>query len=109
MRKRGWKVQHLCEFYPNNPNLLGKKETNIAFERLYAHAQCIGLNINHGFKINIRLRPHYDDTVFLDYNDLLGTMLHEQVDLKEINDKTNEIQTCAYRYEGHDKQVRCIK
>lgn len=38
MRKRGWKVQHLCEFYPNNPNLLGKKETNIAFERLYAHA-----------------------------------------------------------------------
>ncbi|KAI9260555.1 WLM domain-containing protein [Phascolomyces articulosus] len=58
MRKRGWKVVHFCEFFPTNPNLLG-------------------VNVNRGYKINIRLRPHYDDSAFLEYNDLLGTMLHE--------------------------------
>ncbi|ORY96128.1 WLM domain-domain-containing protein [Syncephalastrum racemosum] len=58
MLRRGWRVRHLCEFFPKNPNLLG-------------------VNVNHGLKINIRLRPHYDDTMFLEYHDLLGTMLHE--------------------------------
>lgn len=37
----------------------------------------LGVNVNHGLKISIRLRPHYDDTTFLEYHDLLGTMLHE--------------------------------
>lgn len=23
--KRNWKIQHLCEFFPSNPNLLGKQ------------------------------------------------------------------------------------
>ena len=37
----------------------------------------IGVNVNRGYKINVRLLPHYDDSAFLEYNDLLGTMLHE--------------------------------
>ncbi|KAI7858025.1 WLM domain-containing protein [Circinella umbellata] len=85
MRKRGWKVVHLCEFFPTNPNLLG-------------------VNVNRGFKINIRLRPQYDDSTFLEYNDLLGTMLHELTHivrgphddvfykiLDELNDELDEL------------------
>ncbi|KAJ1643111.1 hypothetical protein LPJ64_005084 [Coemansia asiatica] len=60
MEKRGWKVGTLREFFPNNPNLLG-------------------LNVNHGQEIRIRLRPSFDDKKFLIYEDLLGTMLHELV------------------------------
>ena len=51
----------LLEFLPSNPNLLG-------------------LNVNKGMVIKIRLRPaHGGDQDFLDFNDLLGTMLHELV------------------------------
>ncbi|KAJ2583917.1 hypothetical protein GGH95_000719 [Coemansia sp. RSA 1836] len=53
----------LREFFPGNANLLG-------------------LNVNHGQEIRIRLRPaaaHNGDTQFLVYEDLLGTMLHELV------------------------------
>ncbi|KAJ3041560.1 hypothetical protein HDV00_009036 [Rhizophlyctis rosea] len=58
MRKRGWKVGLLVEFFPNNPNLLG-------------------LNVNRGQQIKIRLRPASDDARFLDFESLVGTMLHE--------------------------------
>ena len=58
MSKRGWKVKRLKEFFPKNPSLLG-------------------LNINRGSEIRIRLRPASDKTVFLDCNDLIGTLLHE--------------------------------
>ncbi|KAI8146888.1 WLM domain-containing protein [Fennellomyces sp. T-0311] len=85
MVKRGWKVVHLCEFFPKNPSLLG-------------------VNVNRGGKINIRLRPHYDDNTFIEYNDLLGTMLHELTHivrgphdavfyklLDELNDELDEL------------------
>ncbi|CAH1756640.1 4016_t:CDS:2 [Entrophospora sp. SA101] len=58
MKKRNWRVTILQEFYPNDQRLLG-------------------LNIDRGKKICIRLRPHYDQTRFFDFNDLIGTMLHE--------------------------------
>ncbi|KAJ1953638.1 hypothetical protein EC988_002880 [Linderina pennispora] len=60
MEKRGWRVKTLREFFPGNPNLLG-------------------LNVNGGFEIRIRLRPAHDPTQFLRYEDLVGTMLHELV------------------------------
>ncbi|KAI9502644.1 hypothetical protein GGI25_005590 [Coemansia spiralis] len=60
MQKRGWKVTMLREFYPRSPNLLG-------------------LNVNHGLEIRIRLRGPYNDSQFLIYEDLVGTMLHELV------------------------------
>jgi hypothetical protein len=63
MKKRNWKVGSLHEFYPTNPNLLG-------------------VNINRGKQIKIRLRQPYDNNVFLDFHDLIGTMLHELTHIK---------------------------
>ncbi|KAI9289548.1 ras family-domain-containing protein [Umbelopsis sp. AD052] len=58
MKKRGWKVKQLAEFYPSNPSLLG-------------------LNVNKGYRIDIRLRSPADVSTFLVYDDLLGTLLHD--------------------------------
>lgn len=58
MRKRGWKVQILAEFLPPEANLLG-------------------LNINKGFKICIRLRYHNHPDLFLPLEQVVDTMLHE--------------------------------
>ncbi|KAI3653639.1 hypothetical protein MP228_001586 [Amoeboaphelidium protococcarum] len=59
MIKRKWKVPNFSEFHPSNPNLLG-------------------ININRGWHIKIRLR--YNNAAadeFIDRHDLIGTTLHE--------------------------------
>lgn len=58
MRKRGWRVQILAEFLPAEQNLLG-------------------LNINKGYKICIRLRYHNNPDLFLAIEEVVDTMLHE--------------------------------
>ena len=58
MRKRGWTVQTLREFFPGNPMLLG-------------------LNVNRGKEIKIRLRPASNKKTFFPEHDLIGTLLHE--------------------------------
>lgn len=58
MIKHKWTVPLLSEFLPSNPNLLG-------------------LNVNRGQEIRIRLRHPHDIKRFLEYEDLVGTMLHE--------------------------------
>lgn len=58
MRQRGWHVGTLAEFYPDQTNLLG-------------------LNINGGQKIQLRLRYPGDSNQFLPLEDVLDTMLHE--------------------------------
>ncbi|WPH02501.1 Hypothetical protein R9X50_00536600 [Acrodontium crateriforme] len=58
MRKRNWKVQILSEFLPPEQNLLG-------------------LNINKGYKICIRLRYHNNTDLFLPMEQIVDTMLHE--------------------------------
>ncbi|KAH8128003.1 WLM-domain-containing protein [Trichoderma asperelloides] len=58
MRSRGWKVGELAEFYPSQQNLLG-------------------LNVNHGQKICLRLRHAPDQNQFLRTEDVVDTMLHE--------------------------------
>lgn len=58
MKEYGFKVRNLCEFSPKTDNLLG-------------------MNVNHGYKIFIRLRPPHNDNVFYPMNELIGTMLHE--------------------------------
>ncbi|GAA6025692.1 hypothetical protein JCM11491_005225 [Sporobolomyces phaffii] len=59
MRVHGWVLPTLAEFFPKNPNLLG-------------------ININRGQKICIRLRPAHDPHSFLPLEEeLIGTMLHE--------------------------------
>lgn len=54
----GFKVGTLCEMYPKSPNLLG-------------------LNVNHGQKIMLRLRFHSNDRLFLPLEDVIETFLHE--------------------------------
>ncbi|KAG8887961.1 hypothetical protein FRB99_004182, partial [Tulasnella sp. 403] len=58
MRKRNWHLPELAEFYPSNPGLLG-------------------LNINGGEKICVRLRPYFDKAAFFQEHEIIGTMLHE--------------------------------
>lgn len=53
-----FQVGLLSEMDPKNPNLLG-------------------LNVNHGQKVLIRLRPAYNKSTFLPMGDLIGTFLHE--------------------------------
>jgi DNA-dependent metalloprotease WSS1 len=60
MKKRKWTVGCVREFFPKDRNLLG-------------------LNINHGSEIRIRLRSPSSPDSFLVYEDLLGTLLHELV------------------------------
>lgn len=58
MRARGWKVPELAEFYPDQHNLLG-------------------LNVNRGQKILLRLRHPADRNQFLAREQVTDTMLHE--------------------------------
>ena len=58
MRQRNWIVGTLCEFYPEENNLLG-------------------LNINRGQKICLRLRHPGDERQFLPIEQVTDTMLHE--------------------------------
>ncbi|POS76318.1 hypothetical protein DHEL01_v205292 [Diaporthe helianthi] len=58
MRARGWKVSELSEFYPDQHNLLG-------------------LNVNRGQRILLRLRHAGDRTQFLPVEQVTDTMLHE--------------------------------
>ncbi|KAI8896166.1 WLM domain-containing protein [Globomyces pollinis-pini] len=60
MKNRQWKVDVLTEMYPTNPNLLG-------------------LNVNRGKAIRIRLRYAHNKDEFIPWHDLIGTMLHELV------------------------------
>lgn len=53
-----FKVGTLCEMYPKNACLLG-------------------LNVNRGQKILVRLRPPHNDRTFYPMSDLIGTLLHE--------------------------------
>ena len=58
MRQRDWKIGTLSEFYPAQKNLLG-------------------LNINAGQKICLRLRYPSDERQFLPLEQVVDTMLHE--------------------------------
>ncbi|TPX17240.1 uncharacterized protein E0L32_003358 [Thyridium curvatum] len=58
MRARGWKVPELAEFFPDQENLLG-------------------LNVNRGQKILLRLRYPRDRSLFLPVEQITDTMLHE--------------------------------
>ncbi|TQV98490.1 WLM domain-containing protein [Cordyceps javanica] len=58
MRNHRWRVGELAEFYPNEANLLG-------------------LNVNRGKQICLRLRYANDKTLFLALDMVIDTMLHE--------------------------------
>mmetsp|Transcript_30084 Transcript_30084/g.38649 ORF Transcript_30084/g.38649 Transcript_30084/m.38649 type:complete len:496 (-) Transcript_30084:113-1600(-) len=58
LMRRKWKVRLLTEFSPKDRGLLG-------------------MNVNRGQKILIRMRPAHSPNSFYPYEHLLGTMLHE--------------------------------
>lgn len=58
MRQRGWKVGVLTEFFPQENNLLG-------------------INVNKGQRICLRLRYAGDERQFLPLEQVTDTMLHE--------------------------------
>jgi hypothetical protein len=58
VEKRRWRVPVLKEFYPKNKGLLG-------------------LNVNRGQSIMIRLREGSDQFSFLPWHSVLGTLVHE--------------------------------
>ncbi|KAH9486391.1 DNA-dependent metalloprotease WSS1 [Psilocybe cubensis] len=58
LRKRGWVIPVLSEFYPENPNLYG-------------------LNENKGQQILLRLRPPNSKVILLPEDQVVQTMLHE--------------------------------
>jgi hypothetical protein len=60
LKKRSWFVGKLTEFLPKSPNLLG-------------------LNVNRGQEIKIRLRYPGNEGSFYEWHHVLGTLLHELV------------------------------
>ncbi|XP_023632618.1 DNA-dependent metalloprotease WSS1 isoform X2 [Capsella rubella] len=58
MNRRKWRVKLLSEFCPTNPRLLG-------------------VNVNRGVQVKLRLRRVNHDEDFLPYHEILDTMLHE--------------------------------
>ncbi|KAJ1556252.1 hypothetical protein HK405_004125, partial [Cladochytrium tenue] len=58
MTRHGWKLPLLSEFYPADDRLLG-------------------LNVNAGREIRLRLRHPGDESRFFDEESVVGTMLHE--------------------------------
>ena len=56
--KRGWKILVLKEFFPPNKNLLG-------------------LNVDNGQEVSIRLRYHHDNNQFIPFDEVMNTVLHE--------------------------------
>ena len=63
MHRHKWRVAKLAEFFPRNDGLLG-------------------MNVNRGAKILIRLRPPSDRGSFYPWEHLLGTLLHELVHME---------------------------
>ncbi|KAI0640007.1 WLM domain-containing protein [Trametes polyzona] len=78
MRKQGWVLPILSEFYPDDPQLLGKCRSELPRSRVLTGAiVSTGLNINSGQKILVRLRPPHAPDTFYDEEHIVHTMLHE--------------------------------
>jgi len=94
MRKHGWILPTLAEFFPESPNLLG-------------------LNVNGGEQILLRLRPPWSPDTFLEEDAVVRTMLHELTHnvhgphdekfykfLAELEDEYDALQRSGYAGEG---------
>ncbi|KAI8604799.1 WLM domain-containing protein [Dissophora ornata] len=94
MKAHGWKTHILAEFYPKG---------------------VLGMNTNHGWKIQLCLRRHSDENTFLPWHDIIGTMLHELAHnirgphdaqfykaLDGLNDEYDKIEASGYTGGGFD-------
>ncbi|KAL1631485.1 hypothetical protein SLS54_000246 [Diplodia seriata] len=77
MRKRGWKVGELAEFLPPELNLLGPYLTKCVTCSPELMCMLLGLNVNQGQKIFLRLRYGHDPKQFLAYDTVVDTLLHD--------------------------------
>ncbi|GLD99262.1 hypothetical protein PINS_up007980 [Pythium insidiosum] len=77
MTKRRFVVRKLQEFFPKDRHLLG-------------------MNVNRGQVIYLRLRPHSRPTTFLPYEALLETMLHELTHMY-LEELKSELETMMVR------------
>ncbi|KAJ9511240.1 hypothetical protein QJQ45_017165 [Haematococcus lacustris] len=96
MRKRGWIVPLLTEFYPPNACLLGLNIGGGGVRKLAAPGRTR--------EVRVRLRQARDRTLFFPFEHVLGTLLHELVHnvqgphnsvfyklLDELNDECDEL------------------
>ncbi|KAG0244189.1 hypothetical protein BGW41_000176 [Actinomortierella wolfii] len=96
LKSRGWKVGKLEEFFPAQKSLLG-------------------VNVNQGQKIQIRLRQVEAPDSFYPFDDLIGTMLHEMTHIvhgphnvafynlfKDLNVEYDKLLDSGYRGQGFD-------
>jgi len=94
MRKHKWVLPTLAEFFPDSSNL-------------------VGLNVNGGEKIFLRLRPAWAPDSFLEEDAVVRTMLHELTHnvhgphdeefykfLAELEDEYDALQRSGYAGEG---------
>lgn len=74
MRRRGWKIGTLYEFWPRDKYILG-------------------LNEHRGEKIYLRLRCHFDESKFLPMEAIVDIMLHElsHIDHEHHNTQFNSL------------------
>lgn len=85
MRQRGWRVGVLTEFFPQETNLLG-------------------LNVDRGRRICLRLRHAGDDRQFLPLEQVVDTMLHEYVSSPPLQVSPNRIVRLSHIIHGpHDE------
>ncbi|RKP25081.1 WLM domain-containing protein [Syncephalis pseudoplumigaleata] len=70
--KYRWRVGLLREFLPTNHNLLGRAGGIVTYLMT-----TLGVNVNRGQEIRIRLRYASTPHRFISYESLLGTLLHE--------------------------------
>ena len=78
MRKHGWRVRILSEFYPDDQRLLGMSHSHYLQASDKANITS-GINVNRGHKICLRLRYPNDNSLFLPTEEVVDTMLHEFV------------------------------
>lgn len=76
MRNHKWKVKELAEFYPSQQNLLGAN-IHLYPQLDVANHLALGLNVNRGWRICLRLRYAEDKNQFLPLDQVIDTMLHE--------------------------------
>ncbi|KAJ3750900.1 WLM domain-containing protein [Lentinula detonsa] len=118
MRKHSWVLPVLSEFFPDNPNLLGKDSTLDAgpnSRRLQvSRSDLLSIvDVNMGQKILVRLRPPHSPDSFLPEEDVVGTMLHELTHnvhgphdekfykfLSELQEEYDALQRSGYAGEG---------
>ncbi|KAI0347974.1 WLM-domain-containing protein [Trametopsis cervina] len=101
MKKHKWVLPTLSEFFPDSPNLLG-------------------LNVNGGEQILVRLRPAHAPDTFFDEDSVIRTMLHELTHnvhgphdekfykfLSELEDEYDALKQSGYDGDGfHSKGQR---